>query len=181
MVTLLIQYEQYPLLKNRRSVCIPNKKYSKLIGIHNLGQHPNFFFSFNITWTTDTSALKYICHLNIIVFLGEEVKYRVSLYYTWRRRKEKLLTIQNNLWRFVFSKHLHVLRHWGIYLQFREFNFKFAKYLQHVIFEIPVCKVFYWSVSIYLIIIKMEYYSIWHLMKYYGKNNTGFPNSDFVV
>ena len=43
------------------------------------------------------------------------------------------------------------------------------------------CEVFYWSVSIYLIIIKMEYYSIWHLMKHYGKNNTGFPNSDFVV
>ena len=35
--------------------------------------------------------------------------------------------------------------------------------------------------SNYLMIIKMEYYSIWHLMKHYGKNNTGFPNSDFVV
>ena len=45
------------------------------------------------------------------------------------------------------------------------------------------CEVFYWSVSIHhhLIIIKMEYYSIWHLMRHYVKNNTGFPNSDFVV
>ena len=30
-------------MKNCPSICSPNKKLSKLIGIHNLGQHPNFF------------------------------------------------------------------------------------------------------------------------------------------
>ena len=148
MVTLQVQYEQYPLLKNRRSVCIPNKKYSKLIGIHNLGQHPNFFFAFNITWTTDTSALKYICHLNIIVFFkgGGDIQRSFVLYL--KETKRKIVDHSKQFVAICLFETFACPQTLGDLFRISGIQFQVCKVFATCNIWNLKCEVFYWSVSI---------------------------------
>ena len=124
---------------------------------------PIFPIAFNIAQATDSSALKYICHLNIIVFFkgGGDIQRSFVLYL--KETKRKIVDHSKQFVAICLFETFACPQTSGDLFRISGIQFQVCKVFATCNIWNLKCEVFYWSVSIYFIIMKwsITLYDIW--------------------